>query len=417
MKRSFALACLLVTLATWLACAVLARPLSAGIAHRWGQAMVRAGDGKFSDAAVFLQHRIYEGAVLLTLALGLGVAGMGLGTVLARRMAPLWKWVPGSVITFVGVNLWTKLAIGTCLFWCLFWNGKGTTNNLTQFHIKLLLMQENPAATQVALGGSSQIHAQIDPRLLNRQIGSNIFTTELHFPGNRTFDYLFLDDKLGGRKADAIVCYVSESIFFNGAVSEGLPLFFGFRDLPAFLRLGGKPQWAPKTLGLGLLGDVLPIFWLRDPISQRVLGDAVAGLGQAELIASLTSNLEQRAVGAAAGFRSDAQSEFCFAAFEAFVARCQAEGRTVVLCCGQMNPVLARHLNPALRPKMLTFVAQLAAKYKNVVVVQESDLPAQTEADYQDLSHVTPAAQIRFTEAFGRILQGLGPALKQARNP
>jgi hypothetical protein len=407
MKRFFALGCLLLTLATWLAYALLARPLSVGLAHRWGPEIVRKGDGKFSDAAVFLQHRAYEGALLLTLTLGLAVVAVALATVLARRVPPLWKWVPCSVIGFVGVNVWIKLAAGTCLFWCLFWNGKGTTNNLTQFHIKLLLMDENPAPTKVALAGSSQVRAQIDPRLLNRQIGSNLFATELHFPGNHSFDYLFLDRKLHGHKADVIVCYLSEGIFFDGAVSDGFPLFFGFRDVPAFLRLGGKPQWAPKSVGLGLLGNVLPIFWLRDPVVQRLLGDQMAGLGQAEQLASLASDLHRRAIVSATGFRADEQSDFCFAAFDAFVARCRSERKTVILCCGQVNPILARQLDPALRPRMLAFLAQLAAKHDNVVLLQEKDLPTQTEVDYDDLSHVNLAAQIRFTEAMARVLQGL----------
>src|ERR1035441_1433521 len=66
MKRLFALGSVLLTLATWLSFALLASPLSNAIAHRWGPQIVRAGDGKFSDAAVFLQHRFYEAALLLT---------------------------------------------------------------------------------------------------------------------------------------------------------------------------------------------------------------------------------------------------------------------------------------------------------------------------------------------------------------
>jgi hypothetical protein len=395
------------TLATWLACALLARPLSVRVAHRWGAEIVRKGDGKFSDAAVFLQHRVYESALLLTLTLGLAVVAVALAPVLARRVPPLWKWVPYSAVGFVGLNVWVKLAAGTCLFWCLFWNGKGSTDNLTQFHIKLLVMDENPAATKVVLGGSSQARTQFDPRLLNRQFGSNILVTELHFPGNHSFDFLLLDRKLRGHKADVIVCYLSEGIFFNGAVSPGFPLFFGFRDMPAFLRLGGKPQWAPKFFGLGLFGNALPIFWLRDPVVQRLLGDPIAGLGQAEQIASLASDLHRRAIVSAAVSRADLQSDFCFAVFDAFVAQCRSERKTVILCCGQVNPILARQLDPALRPKMLVFLAQLAAKYDNVVLLQEKDLPTQTEADYDDLSHANPAARTRFTEAMARVLQDL----------
>jgi len=417
MKRSFALGSLVLTVAAWVGCALLARPLSVGIAHRWGPEIVRKGDGKFSDAAVFLQHRVYEGALLLTLTLGLAVVAVILSPVLARRLPPLWKWIPYSVIGFVGVNLWIKIAAGTCLFWCLFWNGKGTTNNLTQFHIKLLLMDENPAPTKVVLAGSSQVRTQIDQRLLNRQLGTNIFATELHFPGNHSLDFLFLDRKLRGHKADVILCYVSESIFFNGAVSSGFPFFFGFRDLPEFLRLGGKPQWAPKPFGLGLLGSALPIFWLRDSVEERIFGDQVAGQDPGERMASLGSDLPQRATVWAAAIRADPQSDFCFAAFDTFVAHCRSERRRVILCCGQMNPILARQLDPALRPRMLAFLAQLATKYDNVVLLQEKDLPEQTEADYDDLAHANRAAQVRFTEALARILRDLDQPKHHRQSP
>src|ERR1051326_363136 len=221
-----------------------ARPCWVRIAQRWGAKILQAGDGKFSDAAIFLQHRIIEGAELLIVTNGLLAAGVGAGSLLARRASRLWKWTGYSVFGFLGANLWLKFVTSTCLFWCCFWNGKGTTDNLTQFHIKLLLSDENPAPVKVVLAGSSQVRTQIDAHWLNDRLGSNIFTTELHFPGNRTFDFLFLNRELGSRKADAVVCYLSEENFFAGAVSDGFPFFFGFGDLPEFVRLGGKAQWA-----------------------------------------------------------------------------------------------------------------------------------------------------------------------------
>ena len=89
----------------------------------------------------------------------------------------------------------------------------------------------------------------------------------------------------------------------------------------------------------------------------------------------------------------------------------------MILCSGQMNPLLARQIDPTLRPKMLAFLAQLATKYNNVVLLQEKDLPTQTEADYEDLSHANSAAQIRFTEAIARILQDLDQPEHHRRSP
>ena len=89
----------------------------------------------------------------------------------------------------------------------------------------------------------------------------------------------------------------------------------------------------------------------------------------------------------------------------------------MILCSGQMNPILARQIDPALRARMLAFLAQLATKYDNVVLLQEKDLPTQTEADYEDLSHANSAAQIRFTEAIARVLQGLDQPEHRPQSP
>jgi len=253
------------------------------------------------------------------------------------------------------------------------------------------------------------MHVQIDHRLLNRELGSNYFTMDLDFPSARAYDFLFLDRELAHRHADMVVCYLSELNFFSGALSDGFSLFFTCRDLPEFLRLGGTPRWSYRKFAYGLLGDLMPVFRLRDLFAARLLGLGFTSLLQRERNAILSSDLPQRAIEAAAGYRIDDQSQFSFAAFENFINKCRSQNRTVVLCCGQLNPVLGRQLDPALRPKMVTSLRQLASKYSNVLVVEEAQLPAQAEKDYEDLTHVGPAAQTRFTEALAPILQKAAP--------
>lgn len=162
-------------------------------------------------------------------------------------------------------------------------------------------------------------------------------------------------------------------------------MFFSFNDLPDFLRLGGKPGWSRQSVGYGLLGHVLPVFQLRECVAQRLLGDDVARLRQRERDISLSTDFHDRAITAAGTCHAHAQSAFQMAAFEEFVARCQTRHRTVVLCCGQLNPVLARELDPALRPKMRSYLQSLATRYCNVVLLEESALPKQTPEDYEDI--------------------------------
>lgn len=410
MKRPLALGSLISLCLVWLAYASAGHPLAAWIGHKWGPRIVRAGDGTFFDPVVFLQNRFHEACWLLTVSvIVLGLAA-GLGALWARRLSALWQWIPYAVTGFAGVNVWLKLASATCLFWCFFWNGKGTTDNFTQFHIKLPTLDEDTAPVKVVLAGSSQVRAQIDRRVLNRELWPAMFTTELHFPGNRGYDFLLLDSELEGHKADIIICYLSEGLFYGQNLSPGFPLFFRFRNLPEFLRLGGSLTSEPKAVEYALLGNLLPAFRLRDPVTQRLLGDEV-GLRQGHPLWSVAADLHQRAVEAAAAFRTNALNQFHVVAYEAFVARCRAQHRTVVCCWGQLNPILARELDPELRPQLHAFLSRLASRYDNFVLLDT--LPVQTEEDYEDLTHVNQAAQVRFTKALAPILREVAARREQ----
>ena len=72
-----------------------------------------------------------------------------------------------------------------------------------------------------------------------------------------------------------------------------------------------------------------------------------------------------------------------------------------------MNPVLARAIEPSLRADMLAFLRGQAAQDTNIVLLDEADLPPQTEKDYDDLTHVNQAAQMRFSEFIAGVLEKL----------
>jgi hypothetical protein len=328
-----------------------------------------------------------------------------LGTILARRLPRVWHWVPYSVIGFVALNVWIRIAAETCLFWACLWPGKGSPDSLSQFHMKLLLMRENPSPIQVVLAGNSQLYTEIDPRLLNVELAPRVFSTELHSSGNRGFDFLFLDRKLAGQKVDVIVCYLSEVNFFLHELGPSFPLFFGFRNVPEFFRFGGKVQWSPRALGYGLLGDLLPVFRLRDACAQRLIGNRMLYLGVLSDDSGAAAGPKEDVHQRAAQFVKGDQSEFQMAAFEGFVARCAAENRKLLLCCGQVNPLLHAQLDPVLRPQMVDLLRRLAATYPNVRLLDERELPTQTPDEYLDFTHVNRAGQIRFTEAIRPALE------------
>jgi hypothetical protein len=408
MKRSFLVAGAGLVGLAWISYALLGNLVAIQIASRWGAELLHLGDGKFSDPAVFVQHRLFEAVWLLTLTVGVLVLTISVGTLWAKRITARWKWVPYSVTAFVGFNLWVKLAAASCLFWFLFWTKQGAGSDLPHFFVKLFLAQQDPAPIKIILGGSSQTRAQIDEHLLNQHLGSNCLVAKLFFPGNRAYDLLLLDRHLRGHQANVIVCYVSEANFFwQGALNGSFPFVSTVSDAFDFLRLGGQTRWGPRGFGYGVLGDLMPVFRLRDALAQKFYGEELVSIRQKQQDASLTADLNQRAKEAAAQYVLDAQSGFQTRAFETFVARCRSEKRIVVICCGQVNPILAQELNPALRLRFLAFLGEIAKKYDNIVLLDQQSLPPQSEQDYEDLTHVNRAAQLRFTQALGQALDRL----------
>jgi len=92
-------------------------------------------------------------------------------------------------------------------------------------------------------------------------------------------------------------------------------------------------------------------------------------------------------------------------AFEDFVQRAATRGSRVVLLVGQVNPVLGECLDPTLRPEMLQFLREMAGKYNHLVLVEGAPFLNNVASDYSDLSHVSPAAQERFTLALADVLR------------
>jgi len=394
--------------AAWGLLGLLGKPIAHEGAARFGSRILRLGDGKFTSPEKFIELRLRDCALLLTAACLLPLALPPATSAFTRRLPSRARWISDAVSGFVCINVFAVIAAHTVLFWCLLFTGKGRTHNYAQFQIKRRLMKEVPAPHQAVLLGSSQTRAEIDERLLNDRLGREVWTTELHFPGNRAYELVLNLEALPAVKVDYILCYLSEGYFYDSAAeSDGLLFFFGFRDLGEFYKLGGGHVRTGRSLAYALLGNALPLFRLRDPLAGRILGSSIQSLRQEQYDQSLSTNLAQRAKAMASGFRAGPESDFQKNSFSAFAQRCREQHRTLVVCCGQFNPILGRALDPALRSDMLAFLRSQAAQDANILLLDESDLPKQTEADYDDLTHVNEAAQIRFTEFIAGVMQKL----------
>src|SRR5262249_7686452 len=161
------------------------------------------------------QHRIFELLWLMTVALVcvsiFGWASQRLERWGTRRT----QWIFPAVFGFVLLNIFMGFAGNTALFWGFLGAGAGT-QNLAQFHYKRILAKESGSPARAVLVGSSQTRAQIDEELLNRLLGTNLWTTELHFPGCHAYDLLLIERQIRPTRPDVIVCYLSEGYFYGG---------------------------------------------------------------------------------------------------------------------------------------------------------------------------------------------------------
>jgi hypothetical protein len=387
--------------------AVLGSTLAGALDARFGHRVVQLAAGKITDARIFIQMRLREAVLLLTAGALLALAQLLAASWMKRRMRPRLAWILSALSGFVCLNAFALVASHTVLFWCLLFTGTGTTQYITQYQIKSGLMRELQAPRKAVLLGSSQTRAEIDEEILNDRLGTRLWTTELHFPGNQVYDMLLNLEDLPPVEVNYVICYLSEGNFIVGPESPGLMFFLNFRNLPEFYRMGGGLTHPNRSFAYGLLGDALPLFRLRDPLLGRILGSSMMNLSQEEWNQSLVTDLAARARAAAAVYHLGPNTDFQKKAFDVFAAKCRHRHAVLVVCCGQVNPILARVMDPSLRADLLAFLRGRAAQDPNIVLLEPAQLPVQTEKDYVDLNHVNTAAQAQFSEFIAGVLDDL----------
>jgi hypothetical protein len=395
--RLYLIACAFL-LTNWLGYALAGRRVAQAVAGRFGGGLLRLGQEKFNDPTGFVQHRLREALWLATLVL-LWIAAHWLFDRLIRDRVGHCRGVVHGVAGFVCLNLWIGVAAHTALFWGVMGFGAGI-QNLMQFHLKRILLEENPAPRRAVLLGSSQTRAQFDAELLNQRLGTNLWTTKLSYPGVQGYDLLLVERQIRRANPQLVICYVSEAYFYPRSGSVTVPAFLQFRDIPDGWRRGGLRYLPNQGIFFGLVGNLLPLFRCREVLAQRLFGSTIVDLKQQQYDRSLPSDLEVRARAAASGYHLSADADFEKQAFEDFVARCQQANRQVVLVVGGFNPIFARQLDPAVHADMIRFLDRLKSRCSRVVLVPQSELAEQTPADYEDLTHVNSDTQHRFSANF-----------------
>ena len=399
----------------WLNYFVLGTSVSRHLAARFAEVVLRATRGNVADPAIFIQGRLCEGLLLVTYLVAAAWLHVAITQRILRKSADRTRhWIAHAASGFVLFNLWLGLAMQTTLFWCAMWQGNGT-QNLTRFHLKRLLFAENQSPSKAVILGNSQARAQLDEELLNELLKPQLHTAELHFPGSNAYDIWLIHRRIANLRPNLIIVYVSELTFYNGNHHEAAANFFQFSDAKDLAAADVRSFVPRQGFQYGLLGAALPIFRLRDVLSQRLLGTGLIQLKQRQHDQHMMENLEANAEKGASGYRIDRSSDFEMRAFRNFVSDCENGKETVLILVGQLNPLLSQRFDPKIRPHMISFLHHLRDQHSNVVL--NENLPFQSAANYEDLTHVKKEIQKRFTQWIAESLRPASEELHKSMVP
>jgi hypothetical protein len=389
----------------WVLFFIFGHRLATAVTATWSSAIARIAKGKVASPVDFVYWRMCDALWLGTLAVVLVAVFLWfLRRQWVARITGREMWVFYSVLVFVCLNVWVGFAMQRPLFWALLYSGEGTSN-YTQFKLKETLTREGPPVRRAILLGSSQTRAQIDENILNSQLANQLWTTELHFPGSTATDVALVTRHLGHVRADFVIVYISEGYFFSGTMKNSVPYFASFRDVSWFRNIGANEVFRSRDLYIGLLGNMAPLFRCRESLTQRILGTAFTELKQAEYNEALDTNLVKRAEETAKNVKRGAHTALEKRAFERFLQETKIRGSRVLILAGQLNPVLGERIDPTMRPEMLQFLHEMGQKYSHMALIDGAPFLANVADDYQDLTHITPEAQERFTVALADLLR------------
>jgi len=383
---------------SWLTYAVAGSAISRLAAKRFNVFLARVSGGKVADPALFIQGRIRELLILMTVALVLGLIGTVLNRWLKRH--DRWQRAHGLIMGLAGfalLNVFVAFAGTTVLFWSAFFN-KIQVDNLAQYQIKRALMPEAQGRRRAILIGNSQTNRSIDEVLMNEMIGKRLWTTELTLPGTHSFDLLTETRNMPLGHGDIIICYLSEVFFFGNGKGGVVSEFFGFEEIPDLIKLGGWDLFTPSSIRSSLAGQILPLYRDRSSIAHKVLGWPLINLKQLEFDRSLEHDMERQAARRAPQLKAGVTYGFDQAVLTRMVDELSARGCDTLLIAGHVHPALQRHMDPALRQSMCGFLEQLqTCGNGRVTVVDGARFFQPVSSDFVDLVHFNDDAQKRFT--------------------
>lgn len=387
-----------IILIVYIFCYLFTPDISKFLSDLFGEKILLAGEGYIKDSNIFILNRIKE---LLNLIIILCLFATGTFFLNFAFVRYEIKWFFISLYIIIAVQFFVLSLTGTGLFWLV---TKG--QNLSNFNLKLKLASE-VEVPRIFMVGSSQINAQINEQRLDELLDYKYSTSDLFCTGSQPFDLVLQQAIFQRTKPEMVICYLSEFDFHRKVQSFLFPGFMDFKGLIDYYILKKNESFKHQNhIVYSILGNILPLYKIRDLITIRIYGKKAFSIEEKNWNKELDSDLQKRAERFKTVFKdSETNSAFNERAFEMFVLRSKLAGTKIVVCIGQMNPILSDIINPSYRKQTLEFLRKIASQNGHVFLFESNAFPIQTKENYHDLTHVNDKTQIRFTQRLALLLK------------
>ena len=391
---------------SWVGYLLLASPVANWMGERFSDEILNIGRGRIVASVAFVEARALDSVYLLTIAIVLFELTRIVSCGIARRIDPLWQWLPVSAVWFASFNVFVFMAGGTTLWWMAL-HLPHVNLQQTAFNIERLMLAESDAETKVVVIGSSQGQSEIDVGQLARYLRPAVNAGNLSYAGALADDMTLMHFQYQEIGPDVVVCYVSPlSLYKPVTGTRWLPLLTT-NSLASFVDTDVWSLGEKVRLGQGVLGLAVPLFKQRIAFSHAMYGDvsefgytrpdsplanketAINGAVTEEPVLASWVPREDDRIRRAAVYVLGENSDYLKKSLREFLRMSAEQDRTVVLINGQVHPELTGEISSKVIKDYDKFMAELET-HKNVIMLAD-DLKDHPAAEYTDWFHISPA--------------------------
>lgn len=358
-----------------------------------------------------IEELIKGGFIALSTAIFCAVLFLFLKKKLEKR-SQRFAWIGLTLSVPLLLNLFLLITSQSLLFWLVLYPFT-PDRDLTLHALKEALPFPHDANPSLIVMGSSQSASAIDEWALQKDLGKHAALCEIHFPGSQPSDWLYnAPHFLSKKKPSALLIFTSPRDYLITpkalslySIERGNPLLaFRFaKKMPHF-------QGLSSLLTRSALRGLFPLYGYGISFQKRLLGQAPFTLQQAAHDSGLKKDAHARvmAIPIAPKKILRKRMDFELKAIDELSALCQEKNIDLIICWGNMHPLLTQRCPSAYIEEIKTRLIAIAKRRSQTFFLSsQQGLEAPLEKDFSDPLHFVKDFQRRYTKTLGKQLNVL----------